>query len=49
MYEGKKMHNVTPRDEEYQLEKEAVLVSQTDTQGVIDYANKKFREVSGRS
>ncbi len=41
------MHNITPIDEEYQLEKDAVLVSQTDTNGIITYANKKFREVSG--
>ena len=41
------MGNVTPVDEEYMFEEEGPMVSQTDTQGRIIYANKKFRQVSG--
>ena len=41
------MGSVTPVDEEYFLEDEAPLVSQTDLEGIITYANRRFREVSG--
>jgi len=43
------MGNVMPVDEEYQFDKEGVLVSQTDTEGIITYVNQKFRDVSGYS
>ncbi len=43
------MGKVTPVDEEYQFDNEGVLVSQTDLDGIITYANQKFREVSGYS
>ena len=43
------MENVTPVDEEYSFDSEGVLVSQTDKDGVITYANKRFRDVSGYS
>ncbi len=43
------MGNVTPVDEEYHFDDEGVLVSQTDTEGIITYANKRFREISGYS
>ena len=42
------MSSVTPINEEYVYEGK-VMVSQTDLQGVITYANKKFCEVSGYS
>ena len=40
------MSRVTPRDQEYEYEG-SVLISQTDKDGIITYANKKFCEVSG--
>ena len=40
------MGSITPVDEEYMIEGEGALVYQIDTDGVITYANKKFREVS---
>jgi len=43
------MSQVTPINEEYMFESDGVLVSQTDLDGVIIYANKKFREVTGYS
>ena len=41
------MAGIEPIDEERVFEEEWVLVSQTDLEGNILYANKKFREVSG--
>ena len=43
------MSEAVPREEEYLFDNEGVLVSQTDLDGNILYANKKFREVSGYS
>ena len=43
------MGNITPVDEEFRFDNEGVLVSQTDTEGIITYANKRFRDVSGYS
>ena len=43
------MGSVTPIDEEYRCDDEDVLVSQTDAEGNITYANKRFRDVSGYS
>jgi aerotaxis receptor len=43
------MNDVTPINEKYEFDSEGVLVSQTDLDGNIIYANKKFREVSGYS
>ncbi len=40
------MEKVTPIDEEYLYEGN-VIISQTDLNGVITYANRKFCEVSG--
>ncbi len=40
------MSSATPIDQEYIYEG-SVLISQTDEQGIITYANKKFCEVSG--
>jgi PAS domain S-box-containing protein len=40
------MSKVTPVDEEYVYEGR-VIISQTDLQGIITYANRKFCEVSG--
>ena len=40
------MSNVTPIDEEYFYEG-SVIISQTDLQGIITYANKMFCETSG--
>ena len=40
------MSKVTPVDEEYVYEGR-VIISQTDTKGIITYANRKFCEVSG--
>ncbi|MDY0121541.1 MAG: PAS domain-containing protein [Sulfurimonas sp.] len=40
------MSKVTPVDEEYIYEGR-VIISQTDLQGIITYANRKFCEVSG--
>jgi aerotaxis receptor len=42
------MNEVIPTDEEY-IFSDGVIVSQTDTQGVITYANRLFCEVSGYS
>lgn len=42
------MKAVTPRDEEYVFEG-SVIISETDLQGVIVYANKQFCETSGYS
>jgi aerotaxis receptor len=43
------MKKITPIDEEFEIEEEGVLISQTDVDGVITYVNKKFRNVSGYS
>jgi len=43
------MAGIEPIDEEQVFDNEWVLVSQTDLDGNILYANKKFREVSGYS
>ena len=43
------MNKVTPIDEEYEFDREGVLVSQTDLEGVITYVNKKFRDITGYS
>jgi len=40
------MSNVTPIDEEYIYEG-SVIISQTDLDGIIVYANKMFCEISG--
>lgn len=40
------MDKVTPIDEEFTFDN-SVIISQTDLQGVIVYANKKFCEISG--
>lgn len=40
------MSKVTPVDEEYIYEGR-VIISQTDLQGIITYANRKFCEISG--
>jgi len=40
------MNEVIPRDEEY-IFNEGVIVSQTDANGIITYANRLFCEVSG--
>jgi aerotaxis receptor len=42
------MSQVTPVDEEFFFEG-SVIISQTDLNGVITYANRKFCEVSGYS
>ncbi|MEA2073114.1 MAG: PAS domain-containing protein [Campylobacterota bacterium] len=40
------MNNVTPVDEEYTFEGD-VIISQTDLNGIITYANRAFAKVSG--
>jgi len=40
------MNNITPVDEEYIIAGN-VIISQTDTAGIITYANRAFCEVSG--
>lgn len=40
------MNTVTPIDEEYTFEND-VIISQTDSNGIITYANRAFCEVSG--
>lgn len=40
------MSKVIPKDKEYFFD-ENVIISQTDTQGIITYANKMFCKVSG--
>ena len=40
------MSNVTPVDEEFMIAGN-VIISQTDTKGIITYANRAFCEVSG--
>jgi len=40
------MNNITPVDEEYLIAGN-VIISQTDTKGIITYANRAFCEVSG--
>ena len=40
------MNNITPVDEEYIIAGD-VIISQTDTKGIITYANRAFCEVSG--
>ena len=42
------MNNVIPTNEEY-IFSDGVILSQTDTNGVITYANRLFCEVSGYS
>lgn len=42
------MGKVTPIDEEYLFEG-SIIISQTDKQGTITYANRKFCEISGYS
>lgn len=44
--EGLSMSKVVPLNEEYMYDGK-VIISQTDLQGIITYANKKFCEVSG--
>ena len=43
------MSSATPQDEEYRIEDNAAMITQTDTKGVITYANRRFRQVSGYS
>ena len=45
-YKGFKMNSVTPLDREYSFEGRAII-SQTDLQGVITFANRQFCDVSG--
>jgi len=40
------MDKVTPTNEEYEYEGK-IIISQTDTDGVLTYVNKKFCEISG--
>ncbi len=40
------MDKVTPKDEEF-LHEGKVIISQTDTKGIITYANRRFCEISG--
>lgn len=40
------MNTITPVDEEYMVEGD-VIISQTDTKGIITYANRAFCKVSG--
>jgi len=40
------MNNITPVDEEYLITGN-VIISQTDTKGIITYANRAFCKVSG--
>ena len=40
------MHHPTPIDEEYEFSGR-VIISETDTRGVITFANRKFCEISG--
>ncbi len=42
------MHHPTPIDEEYEFSGR-VIISETDTRGVITFANRKFCEISGYS
>ncbi len=41
------MGSVVPVDEEYRFGDDDILISQTDREGKIVYANKHFRNVSG--
>jgi len=43
------MHNVIPRDEEIVLDSKRYIVSKTDTQGYITYANDYFVDICGYS
>jgi len=40
------MNNITPIDEEYIFDK-GLIISSTDTKGIITYVNRKFCEISG--
>ena len=40
------MGNITPIDEEYELEGEGALVYQMDMEGILTYANRRFRQAS---
>jgi len=40
------MNRPNPVDEEYKFE-EGIIVSSTDTKGIITYANRKFCEITG--
>ena len=42
------MSHIEPIDEEYQFQGR-VIISETDTKGVITFANRKFCEISGYS
>jgi len=41
------MTKVIPKDEEYIFDDDHVIISQTDTEGVITYGNRAFFRVSG--
>ena len=40
---------ITPRDHEIKLTEEDVIISKTDTRGVITYANRTFMRIAGYS
>lgn len=40
------MNKITPLDEEYVFDK-GLIISSTDTKGIITYVNRKFCEISG--
>ncbi|NPA66644.1 MAG: PAS domain S-box protein [Epsilonproteobacteria bacterium] len=43
------MDKISPINEEYIFDKDAVLISQTDLEGTILFVNQKFQDVSGYS